>query len=96
MSERDELIREFGLSADASHKDIVRAMAEYAFAHMRSLSSQSEATSSPRLSDPQEQFHELARRTSEVLGISLSDSYSLVSAEAPTLYQRAADKARLN
>ena len=46
--------------------------------------------------DPQATFHELAQKTSKVLGISLADAYSRVSQEAPTLYERATAKARLN
>jgi hypothetical protein len=46
--------------------------------------------------DPQAAFHVLAERTAEVLGISLADAYSRVSQEAPTLYERASMKARLN
>jgi hypothetical protein len=45
--------------------------------------------------DPQATFRELAERTSKVLGISLSDAYSRVASEAPTLYQRARAKAML-
>jgi hypothetical protein len=46
--------------------------------------------------DPQADFHRLAERTSKVLGISLADAYSRVASEAPTLYERATARARLN
>jgi hypothetical protein len=46
--------------------------------------------------DPEMEFHRLASQMSATMGISLADSYSLVSRECPTLHERYAARARMN
>jgi len=87
---RKILAEAFGLSPGASEDEIAQAWAD-------DIIRQQDARSMLAGSDdPQGKFHELADRTSKVLGISLSDAYSLVSKEAPTLYDRAKKRAELN
>ena len=45
--------------------------------------------------DPQAMFEVLARKASATLNISLSDAYSYVSKEAPTLWERSTKAAML-
>ena len=45
--------------------------------------------------DPQERFHQLAKMTSDVLGISLSDAYSRVSRENPLMWEQSMKAANI-
>jgi hypothetical protein len=92
MSFRHTLASALGLHEAASDDDIARALAD----HMLAGRDQAPRASVRLTDDPQQAFHELAQQTAKVLGISLSDAYSRVSAEAPILYERAAAKASLN
>jgi hypothetical protein len=54
------------------------------------------ATPTTRLTDdPQAEFEAMARKAATTLGMSLSDAYSYVSREAPTLWERATKAAML-
>jgi hypothetical protein len=94
MSFRRILTAAVGVPETATDDEIALAMAE--MLRGQTAVSSTEPANLRDADDPQAAFHDLARRTSEVLGISLGDAYSRVSAEAPTLYERASAKARLN
>ena len=46
--------------------------------------------------DPQADFEKLAKLYASTHSVSLGEAYSRVSAECPTLYERASNRARLN
>jgi hypothetical protein len=87
-----DLAQSLGLARDATSTHILNELCERL--GTAPVEAPSGLLSAP--DDPQGEFHRLAERTSKVLGISLADAYSRVSNEAPTLYERATAKARLN
>lgn len=97
MNVKRILTRALGLSEHASDDELAAAIADAMSPQTAPHGSQTATVgllSAP--DDPQATFHELAEQTSKVLGISLADGYNRVSQEAPTLYERATARARLN
>lgn len=92
---RKVLADALGLPASSTDDELAHALAQVLTPKLPTASSTVESTSVP-VDDPQGDFDKLARLVSKTHGISLSDAYAYVSAEVPTLYQRATNRARLN
>jgi hypothetical protein len=99
MSVRQILADAFGLPPTASEDEVAQAWADDIIATQRTsqgLSEPPQVTGGASVDDPQAEFERMAELWAKTHGVSLAEGYSRVSQEAPTLYERATAKARLN
>lgn len=89
MTNKKILARSLGMPEDSTDDELAAKLAD-------KMAPQAPATPAPALSDdPQAMFEALAKKAAATLNISLSEGYSYVSKEAPTLWERATKAAML-